>query len=184
MKTATTTVTRTLVDHGVSWLTTLETEKISHALPAKFVEDLGEDIFEKAFIAVFVRNPYDRTVSRYEFANKQFRMQNKPTIPTFERFVKNWLWTNKIHGFQLMSRYITYNDTPIVDFVGRFENLLSDIYHLLKALKVDEVKTIPHFQKREVPYKPYQEYYTPELQDIVYETMRTDFQIFNYPYEL
>ena len=182
MKTATTTITMVLVEHNVSFVSLQQSRAISHSLPLRFVQELGDDIFTQTFVILFVRNPYDRVVSYYEFQNKRNRKFDLPEIPDFETFIKNDFVNTPDHT--LMSHYLTYQDRPIVNFVGRFENLIDDIHQILHILAVKDIQAIPHLQKREVDYIPYQEYYTTELQDIVYETMCQDFQIFNYPHKL
>jgi len=185
MKTATTTIHHVLHKSNALFLSPQQARELRHGLPHRIANLHGEDIFQQALVALFVRNPYDRMVSCYEFTNATRRKNKTPEFSTFELFCKQY------SGFKTyaMSSYLTLTDKSganiaIVDFIGRFENLTTDIKKLLKLLGLNDQVDIPHLQKREVSYRPYQEYYTKELQDFVYNKLISDFQIFNYPYEM
>ena len=180
MKTATSTLHYLLNKNNALFLSMKQAVELRHGLPYKIANLHGEDIFQQALVVLFVRNPYDRMVSCYEFTNAERRKNKTQEVPTFEIFCREY----PVFKTYAMSSYLTFKNIAIVDFIGRFENLTIDIKRLLRLLGLNDQVDIPHIQKRKVPYRPYQEYYTKELQDFVYHKLISDFQIFNYSYEI
>jgi hypothetical protein len=66
----------------------------------------------------------------------------------------------------------------LVDYVGKFETLFEDFLVVSQRLGLDA--ELPHLLKSE--RRPYQEYYTDELRDLVSQRYRRDIDLFGYEF--
>ena len=120
----------------------------------------------------FVRNPYTR------FASAALNL-GYATPKTFEPFVKSLslkdiLETDYLIHIRPMWWYIQDS----VDYIGRFESLKEHWDDMCKI--VGETHDLPHNNKSKTSGTDYRQFYTPELQDIIYEIYKTDFDMFDY----
>lgn len=138
------------------------------------------DLWNRSLKFCVCRNPYDRLVSGWSFC----RAQNHTQVPfdyfvrylhTFDSFGVVW------HCVLSQTRHVSVDDTPAVDVVCRFEHLESDL-QAIRARVGRPDAALPH-QNRSA-HKSYREYYTRELQDIVFERFADDFNCFGYGYDL
>lgn len=108
--------------------------------------------YKKAFKFCFVRNPYDRLVSLYKYHRvnnrlhfnfdkfveilyNEFKLKRVPSIGLFN--VKTFSNLSQLYHKQIYANQ--YNEMirwipPDIGFIGRFENIESDINELLKIL--------------------------------------------------
>ena len=136
------------------------------------VGQLGLNKFLDYFTFAFVRNPFSRIVSLYNWIKSESAESNKIDHPgTFENFIKNY---ENIYKNQLQADFI-----GAVDFVGRFENLESDWKEVCNLLKVPYIK-LDHYKKQN--YGDYKDYYNDELISIVRGQFIKDLETFNYDY--
>jgi len=128
----------------------------------KYVNQPG---FDDAFKFAFVRNPWDRYVSAfYHFFGKDGR--------PFE------IGMHTGRHFWPMHPYICNRSGELlVDFVGRFENLLLDWEHVCAMVGIEPV-TLPWHRKNGHP--PYKECYTQEQWDWVAKNYAQDIEMFGY----
>ena len=138
---------------------TYQASNWQHISSLKIVEELGQDVWDNCFKFTFVRNPYDRLVSFYEFSRSARKdpksvQYGRPDPGTFEE----WLDTEKPLG-QL--HYIADKDNNILmDYVGHVESIQKDVFFLCLKLRCLPFK-LPKLNTSN--RKPYQEYYTPEM---------------------
>jgi len=169
---------------SVEWNTTNVQFYKGHYTIQDFV-DYGIDI-EKYFKWGFVRNPWDRLLSGYDYSailKKQF--------PTFDELVKN-IYKYKLTYKKLNSKWtappadgipnllpntpdvffynqlslITHNNTNQMDFIGRFENINEDWQRLCIKIKekgvgrfwTDEKWNLPVANARNVANIQYVQY--------------------------
>lgn len=141
----------------------------------------------------FVRNPWDRVVSAYEFLkagglNNKDRMwaeQNLSSYEDFNSFCLGWLNRENARTSQFFHpqyEFICLGNcrTPGVDFVGYFENLRADFDHVSRRLGLSA--SLPHVNrsKRKVDFR---EYYTPVTRQIVADVYREDIEILGYDFD-
>lgn len=145
----------------------------THHTIASFVEQ-G---FPQEYVTwAFVRHPFDRLLSTYSSLMQQ---NSWPEVlpDTFEDFVRALPALDKIEGIKPMSQYLCVDGRLAVKYVGRFEQLLYD-WAAICGLIVGEFTPLP--KANQSTHKPWQEYYTPELADIVYEHYKEDYMTFGY----
>ena len=154
--------------------------------------ELSDAFLEKAWKFSFVRNPYDRAVSLYEYLRGVDRIPQSVSFKTFCRILENREYEpigryNYLGLSQLnpQSAWLMNGDSkPIVDFIGRYENLASDVGQVEIGIGLDKgFLSIGHKNKSKRKGS-FREYYTAREIDIVRSVYAEDFAAFNYPLEL
>jgi sulfotransferase famil protein len=137
-------------------------------------------LWDSSFKFCVCRNPYDRLVSGWSFCRKNQHLN--VGFPYFVRYMHTFDAFSIVWHCRLPQRqHIVIDDVPVVDAVCRLETLDRDFEAIKVRLKVTSL-TLPH--RNRSAHSPYREYYTKELQDIVFERFRVDFDYFGYDYEL
>ena len=175
-------------------------ERLSHltAFEYKRYGYLSSNLYEKYFKFSFVRNPYSRLVSEYNYVSSSRHM-------TFKEFLKIGFSGTDSFSDQyrhMMPQYeFIYgrNKQLLVDFVGKFENLQSDFDRICLILKIRD-KVLPHVNSskkannvkdkiKKIIFKPktihehYTEYYDDELKGLVEKKYFRDLETFDYTFE-
>jgi len=152
---------------------------------------LPQEKFNNSFKFTFVRNPWDRVVSAYEYFlrggrvahDKQWADDILHHYSNFEEFVVEWVREENIwekEHFALQSSFININGKPLVDFIGRYEEIDSDYEKLRGILKFG--LPLPVINKT-VNRKPYQSYYSDKTAAIVERVYADDILLLNYSFE-
>lgn len=169
-------------------------ERLAHLLASEYV-DLGyidQADFDAYFKFAFVRNPWARLVSEFEYRSRERR--------PFAEFVEAEF--TDIDGYSDHSRHIIpqseylYDSEGgiLVDFVGRFETIARDFRAVANKLQlgVDDlprknVSGLSRLQKllgrKPKEKKPYQDYYDARLRDRVGEFYQRDIERFGYSFD-
>ena len=141
-----------------------------------------------------VRNPWDYMVSWYEFKKmlassrielleKQPELQNNRK-QKFNLEANRKSLTRLEQGFDWWVRQTgrdnQYHWAKNVDYIMKLENLNNDFSIVQEKLGCD----IPlgHLNKTRTRHKKYQEYYTPELVDVVSKKYKADIEKFGYEF--
>ena len=117
---------------------------------------MTKDKWENYFIFTFVRNPYDRIVSGWNYCNKY-------NIP-FGNYININFHANSFdywHVFMNQVRHLIGNKgTPNVDYIGKFENLEADLREVLIKIGFNnkDIRHIPKI-KNSRTHKNYKSYY-------------------------
>ena len=156
---------------------------------------------EKYFKFAFVRNPWDRCVSRYFYERAKWLDHRKHHYhgTTFSDFI-----FNQNNHFKLSSGWIKHspklkdlfeqkspfeeqidwisdeNGNIIVDFIGRFENLQEDFNIVCDKIGIPR-QELPHINKSK--HKHYTEYYDAETRQIIAERYAKDIEMFGYTFD-
>jgi hypothetical protein len=129
----------------------------------KFRDELGEEVLAAAYKFSFVRNPWDRILSEYNFQRK--KSQRKDTVRLWlnkadgsERSFAEWVehalehpgehesreWGGKpsehVHRMSPQVEWLSIDGEIGVDFVGRLEDLQSGFDEVCKGLGVERKK--------------------------------------------
>lgn len=184
--------------------------RLGHLLGREYTElgYLTPETFAACYKFAFVRNPFARLVSEYEYRGFSWKM-------SFERFV-DWSFANvgqrhtdlARHIFPQTEYVIDADGNYIVDFIGRFETISADFAHVATILGLPE-KRLPHANKsgdlarrtftelaketaksalrtmrgRSQRRHPYQDYYTSALEARVADFYSDDLLRFGYQFE-
>jgi hypothetical protein len=176
------------------------TEKLSHLSAAEYLRcgHVSPAVFSSYFKFSFVRNPWTRILSEYRYRNYFCHV-------SFRDFVLRKLpkpgWDDKYR--HVMPQYDMLHDAngaPLVDFIGRFENLQADFKAVCRHLNIDEAE-LPHrnksdkrsrnvkrrvrnwvYQNGENRLRSPQELYDADTRDAVAEYYRRDIEAFGYEY--
>lgn len=149
---------------------------------SSFINDVMEmdnNKWKDYFKFVFVRNPYDRIVSGWNYIMET----NKLNIDFNEYIKMKDIVTDREywHCFLPQSEsVIDENGNYFVDFVGKFENLEEDFQKILKIIGFDNLKHNPFIKKNNRNRENYKKYYDQESLEIVNKIYEKDFKLFGY----
>lgn len=180
--------------------------------PAREVQNILHD-YDARFSFAFVRNPWDRTISLFEFLKKFHKAQMRGLGDKYKRilagdknkFVKS-LFENDFHTFieELVlqrelkhvsvhghahgwqqKEWITKDQKIIVDFIGKVENIKQDIEEVRKKV---EIKTkLPWINSTVKAGLQQQDlryqYYNKTTMKLIEKAYRDDIEMFNYKYQ-
>lgn len=133
----------------------------------------------------FVRNPWDRMVSRYFYEVRNEKgMENwgyPSTIPDHSKCLKKYIKDNEHYKKNNQLYWLVNRQGEMVlDFVGRLENIEVDFDSVCKHLNLpDEIKMV-HINKTK--HRDYKEYYDEESKSMVSELCRQDIEYFDYSF--
>ena len=137
---------------------------------------LSNLIYRKYIKFTFIRNPWDRIVSEYEWAYNFLPFENyiSRVLYVVENRIK--LDTNNAH-FRPQIEYINSD----LDFIGRFENFSEDVEKVSSLIGIDlDIKKLPHEKKSNRKY--YKEYYDNKTKQIINNIYKEDIKQFGYEF--
>lgn len=151
-------------------------------------EMLPQELFEKLFKFVFVRNPWDLQVSSFHHIRRE-RPHLMSHVETFEEFIRWKLDPERPYQYHvdtsidLQSDYvIDLHGKVLVDFIGRYENLHDDFEEACRRIGI-KAPELPHKRQAKDRGKDYRSYYTDELAALVGERFAPDIQLFGYTFD-
>lgn len=168
---------KTLLDLAVE---DVETGFFRLGTAARMRRHVDPDFWQRSVKFAVCRNPYDRLVSAWSFCRAGGHLD-----APFDYFVRNmasfrayWIeW----HCTMPQLQHLLVDGVPAVNHVLRFERLDEDFEVIRQLLERPDLR-LPHANRS--THAPYQEHYTRELQDRVFERFATDFAYFGYDYDL
>jgi len=151
-----------------------------------FFDEMKWD-WNEYFKFTFVRNPWDRLVSYYEFTKQRYeKLMNDKLLSTdlickqfgeqvysFEYFIFNL----EKYAPNSDAYYHSVDGNAEMNFVGKIENLQHDFNHVCKTINIP-ISKLPHLQT--TSRKHYSEYYTEITKSIVAERFSQDISMFGY----
>lgn len=149
------------------------------------------DYFRRALKFAFVRNPFDRAVSLFEFLKRRRNLPQATSFPIFCEFIRHRAYEpiglyNRTELSQLNSQCTWLKDAagnPLCDFIGRYENLEEDFNTIKQRIGGGvNLPQLGHFRKSE--RNETHAYYTPSEVRIIQDAYREDFETFGYNMEL
>ena len=177
-------------------------DSLAHLTAKEYVDCgyLTATEFDKYFKFSFVRNPWERLVSEYCY--RQYYKKY-----SFREFVLNGLptrnrYSDSYRHIMPQSEFILdENGQPLVDFIGRFENLQSDFEAVCAKLSIDgamlpfrnqsdkrkgAMEILRRVLSKDTRHSEtsYSSYYDKDLRERVAEMYAADIRAFNYEFEL
>jgi len=176
-----------------------------HVCPDILIEALRKDVnflgWKKYFKFVFVRNPWDREVSLYNYRiktievfkkmgykkltpmQKSFFDFNKKFVknhPTFESAIQSYVGKENIFHSPMHKWTHDKNLNQVVDFIGKLENINQDFHNIcfLNGLPQKRLK-----KTNQTKHDHYSSYYTDETREIVENLYKKDIELFDYHFE-
>ncbi len=149
-------------------------------LPDSLKKRRGEHIFNSYFKFGFVRNPWDRMVSLYL---RKEGVQKRQSM-SFDEFIAKATLSSVtcINSLPYRSQKDWLSDSSgnlLVDYVGRFENLLND--WRIVADRTGAPRELSHERRNSVIERPhYTTFYSKHTQQIVNERFEQDIGAFGY----
>jgi len=168
-----------------------------HRLYIDILAQNDPELIESYFSFAVCRNPYDRFVSAYEYLrtygggdnnSPAWTLSFEETVDLFYRRGR-FFYTNEDYVWWPQARFIAIKKIILVDKVLRYESLAAEWPGVVEEI----VKNTPDGYSRPKDLldrvnvtevrggRKWQEYYTPELKEKVYELYKRDFELFNYP---
>jgi hypothetical protein len=155
-----------------------------HFTAAEISQIVGEERFRSFFKFAFVRNPWDRMVSRY-FYLRRFNSRPDEAInirgyyPPASLSFTEWLTGNNRHAVHPLDlRQQKEWLRPAVDFIGRFEDLPAAIDRINSQLGLSI--HLPHNNASE--HSDYRQYYDASTRDYVSRVFAADIETWDYKY--
>lgn len=176
---------------GTSVANALYGKRVSHIKAVVLRDRMGTGEYQRMFSFAVVRNPYDRLVSAYHYAKqgggseggiRRNPLYKSNVFGSFSSFVNNWLIFQNPEDIDLIFRpqyiFVTDNsDNVLVKWLGKIERkteIESTVFNAL-GLKV-------HLEKRNTSKRnDFRSYYNSEIQELVYDYYKKDFELFDYP---
>lgn len=140
---------------------------------------IGSDQYNLYYKFAFVRNPWDRMVSVYSW-----RKQSLGGLLVNDLSFHDWICNTELLDVTIRTttsqlNWLCDGGGIIVDFVGKFENMIEDWENLNKILGMR--RHLPHMN--ESNHSHYSEYYDEETREIVANRFADDIEFFGYSFD-
>jgi hypothetical protein len=180
---------------GISVAKSLLGKRIGHITALDYRAIFGKDDFEAYFKFAYVRNPYTRLVSAYEFMQEGgYGEPDKDIVAVvnsydnFDDFVLNHLdigYAKSVRHFRPQYLFICDSTNQLlVDFIGKFERIREDYDEIRKKIgRGEELKkmNVTHKAKKRNLNKYFQ---NPAVVKKIKQLYAKDFELFNYSTEI
>jgi len=182
--------------------------RLAHLLASEYVNKgyISQMLFEQYFKFTFVRNPWARLVSEYNYRRS---LGAKSYQKDFRHFVLNCFPAPEDDNYQqakdfyrhiLPQSHFLYDQqgTCLVDFIGKFESLQKDFDTVCQQLAINSI-TLSHKNKTQQKYrilgkipwlqsylhkeKDHREYYDNDTYDFVKHFYKEDIKNFDYCFD-
>jgi hypothetical protein len=161
---------------------------VKHHLTAKeVIAKIGKQKWNEAYKFTFVRNPWDKVVSLYEYRRKK----DKTKIASRNILFTDWVnltigpqsdpfYYNNVKSFQPQVEWLKDDEGIVaIDFIGKFESISADFDQIKEAIGVSA--GLPHLNATK--RSDYRDYYTDEARQIVASWYHEDIEAFGYSFD-
>ncbi len=167
-------------DHGQKQFTGVH----KHAPAIDILRFLGEKKYNSYFSFIFVRNPYDLMVSLYFYIIQSKVHVDHKTVSemTFPEFAK-WHISKKPR-LQLDFASNPETGAIIVNHIGRFETMNSDIEFVSSKLQLRKNRSLEHKNPSiNRKSKDYRDYYDENTKKLIFSYFRKDIEGLGYHFD-
>jgi len=159
-----------------------------HLTAAEVIARIGKDKWMTAYKFTFVRNPWDKVVSHYEYRRKKNKTEIASRNIPFTEWVKltygidkDPFYYNNPRSFQPQVEWLKDDEGVIsIDFIGKFESINTDFDLIKNIIGIDQ--SLPHLNASK--RARYQSYYNDETKGIVADWFHEDIREFGYTFSL
>lgn len=148
-----------------------------HANLRKAQSVIPAPVYDGLFKFAFVRNPWERLVSWYQYVQRTPLHEDCRPGETFADFAARFLEKPRRAQWWMIE---DLNGVMGLDYVGRFENLNDDIAHLCQRIGI-KAQTLPHRNK--MADKDYRTFYDDRLALAVKNNWTREIDAFGYTFE-
>ena len=148
-----------------------------HANLRKAQSVIPAPVYDGLFKFAFVRNPWERLVSWYQYVQKTPSHEDSRPGETFAEFAGRFLAKPRRAQWWMIE---DLNGVMGLDYVGRFENLNDDIAYLCQRIGI-KAQTLPHRNK--MADKDYRTFYDDRLALAVKNNWTREIDAFGYTFE-
>lgn len=137
------------------------------------------DHFERYFKFAFIRNPWERLVSEYEFLlNRPSHGRHKrvKALDNFSEFIQMQIPRSDAYQLNMLC---DRKGRVLMDFLGKLENLEQDWHHVCEQIGIEN-QALP--RKNVIEHKPYQAYYNKDSVHLVAKHWAREIELFEYSY--
>jgi hypothetical protein len=160
-----------------------QTGGLQHLCAHQIRQEVGATVFDQFFKFSIVRNPWDRLVSQYAYLPSRPDLQEYLRVSAaapFSEYIETIGGSDHVQVMPQTQFLSNGSDASIVDFIGRFENLVDDAAYIFERLGM-EGTPLPH-RNPSKRMKDYRDYYTAETRDRVAEIYAEDIRVFGYEF--
>jgi hypothetical protein len=157
----------------------------THFGAKEIIKKIDPKIWNTYYKFCFVRNPYDLMISWFCWLNTRKELQTK------ERFIK-WIdekfkrLKDYVRPIDNLKRY-TINGKIIVDFRGKYENLINDLNFVLEKLGIDYKVTEENIPRLKTTQRKnrmhYSKFYDEKTIEYVSKAYRRELKLNDYKFE-
>ncbi len=151
--------------------------------------------YDKFFKFTFVRNPWSRAVSLFEYRKKLAEQGvTYPHWPSIKDILKDDFYDTVQKDFSNTNSSVQFLEEGCssdywlspkikknINFIGRFESFEKDFEFILNELSIPHHLELPHENKSSK--KHYSEYYNDETRNLVAIKYKRDIELFGYKFE-
>lgn len=129
------------------------------------------------FKFTFVRNPWSRAVSIWNYFVKNRGVPNCTFIEFIEKDYFNFNQSVKNHSIS-QHILVSYDGTIFVDFIGKIENINCDWYKVSNKINIDAKLGVSNITK----HNHYVKYYNDYAKEAIYNKYKTSIDMFGYSF--
>ncbi|MCF6409084.1 sulfotransferase family 2 domain-containing protein [Pseudalkalibacillus salsuginis] len=144
----------------------------NHDSANKIKSLIGEDIWDSYYKFCFDRNPWDKVISLYYFLVKD------PKKESFDEFLER-----KGYKYAYNFPIYTINNKSVVDYLGKYENLESDLKSICNKISLPFDGWLPNakgnFRKN---HQHYSTQYNKHQREVIHNFFKKEIELLNYKF--